>query len=58
MKILQASKQDNQIIQDAITDYNIHIVSNLPRAVTVKLDLVLKDDSGSVLGSINAKYVN
>lgn len=53
-----ASDKDNIALQNAITDYNIKIVPTLPRAETHKLDLVLKDKNQTLIGGINAEYVN
>ena len=53
-----ATDKDNVALQEAITDFNIKIVPTLPRAETHKLDLILKDKNQTLIGGINAEYVN
>lgn len=54
----EASPTENVILQESLTDYNIQIEPSLPRAVTHKLDFVLKDNQGTLIGGINSEYVN
>ena len=53
-----ATPSDNTAIQEGITEYNIQIIPALPRAEIHKLDFVLKNGQGALLGGINAEYVN
>lgn len=53
-----ASAKENATIQKGLTEYNIEIVPTLPRAKIHKIDLVLKDEEGNLLGGVNAEYVN
>lgn len=56
--IQPATTAENSAIQEALTEYNIRIVPTLPRAEIRKLDFALKNDEGSLIGGINAEYVN
>lgn len=58
MQLIQATPQDNHALQEAITDYNIQIVPELPRAKTEKIDLVIKDSENRLIGGINCECVN
>lgn len=55
---MPATSLDNSAIQAGLTEYNMQIVPALPRTEIHKLDFALKDDQGSLLGGINAEYVN
>lgn len=55
----EASTEENQLIQDRITDYNVMVTSNIPRAdPPKKIDLVLYSTENELIGGINAEYVN
>lgn len=54
----EATSQENHRLQEAITDYNIQLIKELPRASSQKIDLVLRTDSGEFIGGINAEWVN
>lgn len=54
----EATAEDNDALQNAITDYNIQIIPSLPRAEIKKIDLVIREDSGNLIGGVNAEWVN
>lgn len=54
----EASPEENRILQDAITDFNITIVKDLPRAESKKIDLITRSAGGELIGGINAEWVN
>ncbi len=58
MTPIPATLSDNTLIQESLTNYNIEVCPHLPRAECHKLDFVLKDPQGHLLGGINAETVN
>ena len=52
----EATSADNVAIEEALTEYNIKIISTLPRAESHKLDFSLKSNEGLLIGGINAEY--
>ncbi len=60
MKILfkEATPEENQALQDAITYFNITVVKDLPRAKSQKIDLMASTSDGELIGGINAEWVN
>lgn len=57
-KIYKAEKKDLEALDRAITDYNIQIAQELPRAEIQRLDFTAKDQQGVLLGGIQAYWVN
>lgn len=60
MKILfkEATQEQNQLLQEAITDFNITIVQSFPRAESQKIDLMAWTPEGKLIGGINSEWVN
>ena len=56
--ISPASQSELEVIDEAITNFNIAIASELPRAILYRLDFSAKDKKGELLGAIQAKRVN
>jgi GNAT superfamily N-acetyltransferase len=56
--ISPASQSEQEALDEAITDFNISIAPELPRAVLHRLDFSAKDPKGRFLGGIQAKRVN
>lgn len=54
----EASQEENQLLQDAITDFNLTVTKNLPRAESKKMDLMAWSVTGELVGGINAEWVN
>ena len=52
------TSKDSADLQEALTEYNIQIVPSLPKTEIYRLDFVLKDERGKLIGGINAEYVN
>lgn len=60
MKILfkEATPEQNQLLQEAITDFNITIIQGFPRAESKKIDLMAWTHDGKLIGGINSEWVN
>jgi len=60
MKIMfkEATPKQNQLLQEAITDFNIITIPSLPRAKAQKIDLMAWTHDGKLIGGINAEWVN
>jgi GNAT superfamily N-acetyltransferase len=56
--ICTAEKEDLNALDQAITDYNILVARELPRAEIYRLDFVIKNDQGDLLGGIQSYRVN
>ncbi len=56
--IYRAEDKDLKTLDEAITDYNIEIAQELPRAEIHRLDFAAKNDQGELLGGIQAYRVN
>ena len=56
--ICKAEKKDLNELDRAITDYNIKIATELPRAEIHRLDFTAKDSQGNLLGGIQCTRVN
>ena len=54
----EATSEENHLLQEAITDYNIKIIKDLPRATTIKVDLIAWTSDNKWVGGINAEWVN
>jgi GNAT superfamily N-acetyltransferase len=54
----EATDEDNDALQNAITDYNIQVIPSLPRAEIKKINLVIKEESGNLIAGVNAEWVN
>ncbi len=54
----EASLEENQLLQEAITEYNISIIKDLPRAESKKIDLIAWTIKDEIVGGINAEWVN
>jgi GNAT superfamily N-acetyltransferase len=54
----EASLNENQHLQDAITNYNIHTIHHLPWPHSTKIDLTARTATGEWIGGINAEWVN
>ena len=57
-RIDQAGKEDLETLDAALTDYNIQVAKELPRAEITRLDFTIKDENGLLLGGIQAYRVN
>lgn len=57
-KILKASPQELKTLDQAITDFNIQVAPELPRAEIHRLDFSVKNENGELLGGIQAYRVN
>jgi len=57
-RICKAEKKDLKALDDAITDYNIQIAKELPRAEIERLDFAVKNNERQLLGGIQAYRVN
>ncbi len=53
-----ATNQDIKALDKAITDYNIRIAKELPRAEIMRLDFAAENAEGRLLGGIQAYWVN
>lgn len=53
-----ATAEELKKLDHAITDYNIQLASELPRAEIQRLDFVVKDQENHLLGGIQAYQVN
>lgn len=58
MHILTATPQELKVLDEAITDFNIQVVPELPRAEISRLDFSAKNGKGELLGGIQAYRVN
>lgn len=60
MKVLfkEATPEENQLLQDAITDFNISVIKGFPRAESKKIDLIAWTSDGTLIGGINSEWVN
>lgn len=56
--ILKATSHELKALDEAITDFNITVASELPRAEIHRLDFSAKDEHGALLGGIQAYWVN
>lgn len=56
--IRRAEEKDLKALDQALTDYNIKIAQELPRAEIYRLDFAAKNDQGDLLGGIQAYRVN
>lgn len=57
-KIHHADKQDLKTLNEAITDDNIRVAKELPRAEITRLDFAATSPEGKLLGGIQAYRVN
>lgn len=53
-----ASSEDNHILQEALTDYNVATIKGLPRAETTQIDLAAWTSDHHWIGGIRAQWVN
>src|SRR5438132_871466 len=60
MKILfrEATPEQNQLLQDSITEFNITVIKGFPRAESQKIDLMAWTSDGKLIGGINSEWVN
>lgn len=56
--IKEASSEENQRLQETLTDYNMSIVKDFPRPQRQRIDLMAWTNSGEWIGGINAQCVN
>lgn len=56
--IHQATNEKLKILDEAITDFNISVAKELPRAIIKRLDFIAEDISGQLIGGIQAMVVN
>jgi GNAT superfamily N-acetyltransferase len=56
--VREASSEENHLLQEAITDYNIKVIKDLPRAQSTKIDLMAWGASHELVGGVNAEWVN
>src|SRR5579863_1682354 len=57
-EVCSATDKDIKALDKAITDYNIQIAKELPRAEISRLDFAAKNSEGRLLGGIQAYRVN
>lgn len=57
-QFLPATPQELKALDDAITDHNIKVAPELPRAEIRRLDFSAKSEKGELLGGIQAYRVN
>ena len=57
-KIRSAKNKDIKTLDKAITDYNIQVAKELPRAEIARLDFAAENAEGRLLGGIQAYSVN
>lgn len=57
-RISKADKQELKAVEEAITDFNLLVAKELPRAKIERLDFSAKNESGDLLGGIQAYRVN
>lgn len=57
-RISKAAKQELRALEEAITDDNILVAKELPRAKIERLDFSAKNETGDLLGGIQAYRVN
>lgn len=57
-RILKATPRELKALDRAITDFNIQVIPELPRAEIHRLDFSVKNDLGELLGGIQAYWVN
>jgi len=57
-RISKAKKQELKALEEAITEFNILVAKELPRAKIERLDFSAKNESGDLLGGIQAYRVN
>lgn len=56
--ILKADPEELKALDQAITDFNIKIAPELPRAELHRLDFTMKNPMGQLLGGIQSYWVN
>jgi GNAT superfamily N-acetyltransferase len=56
--ILKADPEELKTLDQAITDFNIKIAPELPRAELHRLDFTMKNPMGQLLGGIQSYWVN
>lgn len=56
--IHQATSEKLKILDEAITDFNISVAKELPRAIIQRLDFIAADIAGQMIGGIQAMIVN
>ncbi|MCE5294448.1 MAG: GNAT family N-acetyltransferase [Chlamydiales bacterium] len=56
--ITSAETEQLETLSEAITDYNIQVAKELPRAHLERLDFIAHDTQGTLLGGIQAYFVN
>lgn len=54
----EATKEQNELLQDYITDFNITVIKGFPRAESQKIDLMALTPDDRLIGGINAEWVN
>src|SRR5579872_2350595 len=57
-RILKANPHELKFLDQAITDFNIKVIPELPRAEIYRLDFFVKNDLGELLGGIQGYWVN
>lgn len=50
--IHQATNEKLKVLDDAITDFNVSVAKELPRAVIKRLDFIAEDIAGQLIGGI------
>lgn len=56
--IIPATQDELQILDQSLTEYNVHVAKELPEAVIERLDFSIKNQAGEFLGGIEAKRIN
>lgn len=56
--IHQATNEKLKVLDEAITDFNISVAKELPRAIIKRLDFIAEDMEGQLIGGIQAMIVN
>jgi GNAT superfamily N-acetyltransferase len=58
IRLKEANSEENHRLQEAITDYNVQIIKDLPRAKSQKIDLIAWTSTNEWIGGVNAEWVN
>lgn len=58
INIHQATNEKLKILDEALTDFNLSVAKELPRAIIKRLDFIAEDIEGQLVGGIQAMMVN
>ena len=57
-RILEATPRELKALDQAITDFNVKVIPELPRAEIHRLNFSVKNDPGELLAGVQAYWVN